>query len=343
MLRVKMYMKKVPRIVVYHVLVWLVYHGIICFGLFVNGNFTSVKDVGYYYLANLPFILAFYLIFFLVFTKPGAKGKLTPYLWLVVTFLVIYLLARYINNELMPYTGKYFPWLSRELLADTLINFLQHFLYAFLYWQFVKRVGTEKQLRLSETEKLKAEYNYLKSQINPHFLYNTLDYFYAWMLKHDKKQAEGLAILGQLMRYSLAVGDSEGKVKLRDEAEQIEHYIQLQQLRYDGKLNIRFDCPEIPRNLLIVPHLLITLVENAFKYGVTSNWANPVVFQLVVKGREIMFTAENHISPSEKDKARTGIGLKNLEQRLNIEYAGKHDYQVETDGAVYRAMLSLSL
>ncbi|MBL7726600.1 MAG: histidine kinase [Dinghuibacter sp.] len=324
-------------------LIWLIYYGIISLGLFINGNFTSAKDIGYNYLGNVPYILAFYFIYYLVFGKPGPKKHWTSSLWIGVIFPVVYLLNRYINNHWMPYTGDHFPLLSRVLLADSLINFLQHFLYAFLYWQFVKRVYTERKLRLSETEKLKTEYSYLKSQINPHFLYNTLDYFYAWMLKHDRKQADGLAILGQLMRYSLAVGESDGKVKLRDEAEQVEHYIQLQQLRFENKLNIIFDCPEIPCNLLIVPHLLITLVENAFKYGVTNDAEHPVHFQLLINEKEILFSAKNKVSHLEQDKTSTGIGLQNLAKRLVIEYPGKHDYSVERNAEQYKAILKLVL
>lgn len=338
-------MNRKRRLVIpaYHVLVWLVYYGIISLGLFINGNFTSVKDVGNLLLSNMPHILAFYLVLYGVFGLPGQKKHWTSYLLIGIIFPVEHLLSRYVNNHLMPYTGEYFSLYSGKLLADTLINFLQHFLYAFLYWQFIKRVFTEKKLRLAETEKLKTEYSYLKSQINPHFLYNTLDYFYAWMLKQDKKQAEGLALLSQLMRYSLAVGDSEGKVKLSDEAEQVGHYIQLQQLRFDNKLNIRFDCPEIPRNLLVIPHLLITLVENAFKYGETDNPETPVHFKLELNGNNMVFTSVNQISYTVRDKTRTGIGLINLEKRLQIEYAGRYEYQVRQENGVYTVRLSLLL
>lgn len=331
------------RTPIYHAIIWLLYYGIISAGLFLNGAFSSAKDVFYNYLANSPFMLAFYLVYYGVFKNFDKKKILLGIFFLLLIFVVIHPLCWFINNDVLPYGGNRYSLFSKAILADVLINFLQHFLYAFLYWQFVKRVYTERKLWLSETEKLKTEYSYLKSQINPHFLYNTLDYFYAWMLKHDRKQAEGLAILGQLMRYSLAVGDSEGKVKLRDEAEQVEHYIRLQQLRFENKLNIIFDCPEIPRNLLIVPHLLITLVENAFKYGVTNDADHPVHFQLLINERDVLFTAKNCINHLEQDKTRTGIGLQNLEKRLAIEYPGKHEYSVERNGKQYKAILKLVL
>jgi two-component system, LytTR family, sensor kinase len=331
------------RIVLYHFLVWLLYYGLIALGLFINGSFTTVADIFYNYLANLPHILAFYLVFFLVLKNHDRGKNVLAFLCLCTIFVLEYYLYWNINNEILPYSKVRFPLFSKIVFSDVLINFLQHFLYAFLYWQFVKRINAERQLRVSQTEKLKTEYNYLKSQINPHFLYNTLDYFYAWMLKHDRKQADGMAILGQLMRYSLAVGDSEGKVKLRDEAEQIENYIQLQQLRFNNKLNIVFKHPEIPRNLLIIPHLLITLVENAFKYGITTDTENPVTLVLEVNDRKITFNTSNRVAQSESDKSRTGIGLENLEKRLGIEYPGKHEYHVFAENSTYRATLNLLL
>jgi two-component system, LytTR family, sensor kinase len=331
------------REVYWHILVWLLYYGFLSFGLFLNGSFTTVSDMFYNYLSNIPYILSFYMVYFLVLRGESRKNIYVRILLSLFIFMPVYLLIWFIGNDVLPYNTAREPLFSKVIIADVLYNYLQHFLFAFLYWQFVKRIRAEKQFRISETEKLKTEYNYLKSQINPHFLYNTLDYFYAWMLKQDRKQADGMAILGQLMRYSLAVGDSEGKVKLADEAEQIGNYIQLQQLRFDNKLNILFHCPEIPRQLLIIPHLLITLVENAFKYGITTDPGNPVTLTLEINDREITFTTTNRVGQSEQDKSRTGIGLENLEKRLKIEYHEKHRYNISLKDGTYRATLYLLL
>jgi LytS/YehU family sensor histidine kinase len=204
----------------------------------------------------------------------------------------------------------------------------------------VLQVAQAEKFQLSN-EKLKTEYDYLKSQINPHFLYNTLGYFYSKMLRLDKPSAEGLATLSDLMRYSLDTGDAVGKVFLSEEVQQVKNYIALQQLRFHHALHIRFSHNEIPETIKIIPHALITIVENAFKYGIASEAEFPIQIDLNVENNTIRFEVTNHVSHQSKDRSSTGIGLKNLVQRLALEYPGKHSYRVDSNDKIYATYVKI--
>jgi two-component system, LytTR family, sensor kinase len=220
-----------------------------------------------------------------------------------------------------------------------------------MYWQSVKAVRNEKKLRFSETQnlqlgkaKLETEYNYLRSQINPHFLYNTLDYFCAGTMKYDRKMAEGIATLSEIMHYTLHPGDTDGKVLLEEEMEQVENYIHLQQLRFNNTLHIELIQDQFPeRKIHLLPHLLITLTENAFKHGITNEPDFPVQLKLSVGSDHIAFSVLNRISDFKKDNTGSGIGLNNLKNRLLLDYPDQHTIESQVSGDVYSIRLELRL
>ncbi|HWR32172.1 MAG TPA: sensor histidine kinase [Chitinophagaceae bacterium] len=171
-----------------------------------------------------------------------------------------------------------------------------------------------------QNEKLKIQYDFLKAQINPHFLYNTLSFFYSKTAATDKQTAEGIALLTDIMRYSLQQGKADGKVELEDEVAHLNSYIRLQQMRFNNTLNIRFSIEAEPENYRILPHIFITLVENAFKHGEVNNPMHPLEISLAERNDSLVFTVSNKIRKGPVDSNSTGVGLNNVRSRIKMEY-----------------------
>jgi two-component system, LytTR family, sensor kinase len=257
-----------------------------------------------------------------------------------------YLVMVYLVGGLIDAGNPYYQKIritDMQFVTNILMKLFTYGLFAYMFWTFEKLLMIQKEKAALNEQKLQVEYNYLKSQINPHFLYNTLSFFYSRMLKQDKQAANGIAALSDIMRYSLESGDNDGKVKLEQEVEQIENYILLQQLRFDQQLHINFKYNTPLPSVSVLPHIFITLVENAFKHGITDNPAHPLTILLQVSPYELSFSVQNRKSNKEKDRAPGGIGLYNLQERLKLTYPGKHEYNARDTTDEYSTNLKISI
>lgn len=198
-------------------------------------------------------------------------------------------------------------------------------------------------LRLGELEKEKAftELEYLKSQINPHFVFNTLNSIY-FLIEPENDQARGaLHTFSQMLRYQLYDSSCE-QVPVEKEMEYIRNYITLQSLRLENGYRVTADLEENLAGFNIPPLLLIILVENAFKHlSHHSHIMNTVHVQASCREKQIIFHCENSCSPQERPKEIGGIGLKNLKRRLELIYAGSARLDVIQEGNRYSVTLSL--
>lgn len=197
-----------------------------------------------------------------------------------------------------------------------------------------------RQLRKNlEQEKFAAELAFLKSQINPHFLFNSLNNIYSLAYKKSDRTAEAILKLSEMMRYMLDGGNGD-RVPLRDELDYLQNYIDLQRLRsgdgvyIDMKVSIDRDDYEI------MPLLLITFLENAFKHGVFTDEEKPVKILIVAGSGRLHVKVENTKSHDNKDKT-SGIGLTNLRRRLQLGYPEKHTFDVTDSENYYTSELFL--
>lgn len=202
-------------------------------------------------------------------------------------------------------------------------------------------LGVEKKNREIETEKLATELSFLKSQINPHFLFNTLNNIYSLALVKSDKTADAVLKLSAIMRYVI----SETKrytVPLEKEIQFIKHYIELQKVRLTDKVTIKLDIEGNTDIIEVPPLILIPFVENAFKYGISTKEPSQISFRIVVKDRSLTFTSQNHIFPlSLGNEENTGIGLKNTKRRLELLYPGKHEFKVMDENGDFFVNLTL--
>ncbi|MBC5993515.1 sensor histidine kinase [Pontibacter cellulosilyticus] len=196
-------------------------------------------------------------------------------------------------------------------------------------------------------DKLEAELKVLKAQIHPHFLFNTLNSLYSLTLKKSDNAPEVVLKLSSLMDYMLYDANA-AKVPLDKELAYIKNYVALEQMRYGTRVDVQFTESGGIAGKQIAPMLLLPFVENAFKHGVTTETENAWVrIDLKVTGKQLVLLVENckcgvKASTSTRDIA-SGIGLKNLQRRLELLYDGKYELEIEDEADSYSARLEVTL
>jgi two-component system sensor histidine kinase AlgZ len=196
-----------------------------------------------------------------------------------------------------------------------------------------------------ENEKLVAELRFLKAQINPHFLFNTLNNLYSLAFTNSPNTTEVIANLSKMMRYML-YDSNYAKVPLDKEIEYIENYISLEKLRLNHQILIEFEVKGNTSQVMIVPLILITFLENAFKHGVNGNDPNSWVRVLLqIDGKSCTYTVENSTlaSMSRNIRESSGIGLQNLKRRLELSYPGGYELKVENKNSRHSIQLKIDL
>ena len=204
-----------------------------------------------------------------------------------------------------------------------------------------RKVLEEQKMQL-EVEKSQANFNFLKAQINPHFLHNTLNFLYAKSLPYSEELSEGILTLSDIMRYALSPSATQdGKVMLKEEIEHVRNVIKINQLRFSNNLNVQFDVNGIVNGATIIPFILITLVENAFKHGDLKSPENPISIDLSVQDHIMKFYCRNKKKTGAKEFS-TGIGLDNIKKQLDLTYGNKYDLSVKDEAEFYTTQLTIN-
>ncbi|RZK25556.1 MAG: histidine kinase, partial [Hymenobacter sp.] len=199
----------------------------------------------------------------------------------------------------------------------------------------------EHQLRVADKNLFEANLAFLKSQINPHFLFNSLNFLYAQVYPHSEPAAEGILLLADTMRYALHE-NIEGKVPLTQEVQHLHNYIALNQLRFHQRLQIDFQVVGTLSFALILPLVLITFVENCFKHGELADPAHPLRIRLAVADGQLTFETHNQKRHGPKE-SRAGIGLANTRARLDLLYPARHRLTLTDAPDSYTCHLTLDL
>ncbi len=196
-------------------------------------------------------------------------------------------------------------------------------------------------LKTLQADKGKAELALLKSQINPHFFFNTLNNLYGLVVEKSEQAPEVILKLSDMMRYTIYKG-KEAFVPLVDEVTYLENYIELHKIRYQQKVDIRF-TQQLEEAYVIAPLLFIILLENAFKHGVERMTEGAYVrLHLTAKSNQITFVMENNFEAATTTQP-IGIGLENLRQRLAHIYPNQHQLQIEKQAPIYKVQLTINL
>jgi two-component system, LytTR family, sensor kinase len=202
-----------------------------------------------------------------------------------------------------------------------------------------------KQTQL-QANQFSTEIKFLKSQINPHFLFNTLNNLFSMAQKKDNDElADSISKLSGMMRYMIYDSNAES-VSLNTEITYLEEFITLNKLRYtDEEVKVQFSYPSTTSGVSIAPMLFIPFVENAFKHGVDIGKASTINISIQISGETMIFVCENTDYSKTRSMAieKRGIGLENIKRRLELLYAGKYLLRITETGDKYAVRLEINL
>jgi hypothetical protein len=307
-------------------------------------------------IANCLLLGFFYLNYYILIPRYFFPKRYAIYILFVMLSLVIaFSLPHLIGSNLLRLkdvvlieirgNNKYFPHPpgNRSPLFFLIDEMRRHLYLFFAATFFSFLLKTREHLSQLKEEKLSAELSSLKAQINPHFLFNTLNSIYVLSIKKDNKASEAIVHLSGLMRYVIKDANNY-KIPLQKEIEYISNYIELQKARLGNTTYVRFECSGDADNKEIAPLILITYIENAFKYGINPNIDDCIVeITLQVTDSGIRLYVFNKKVQDSLNTESTGIGIRNTSERLKHLYPDKHVLQISENKETYSVMLSLQL
>ncbi|RYY93654.1 MAG: histidine kinase [Chitinophagaceae bacterium] len=298
---------------------------------------------GVFSLSQLAYGLGTLLATRFVFRRFFNSGRYGAWVLALLLLVPAFVLFRYgIEERLYPAVFGY-----RNYGANTAFSFyfLDNVYYALVYivlGAFVffadEATGARKQQQQLAEKSREAELAFLRSQIQPHFLFNSLNNIYALSYAGSPRAPEAILKLSELMRYMLY--EKKEALPLRTEWEYVQHFIALQQLRYAGGVDVHAEETGPIDAWMLPPYLLIAFVENAFKHGDFSS-GKPLGIRLNAGEHELYFYVSNAIGRQQKDAAG-GIGLENVRRRLELLYPGRHRLATEVQDGHFRVSLQLT-
>lgn len=332
-----------------HTMVWI----------FLIMLFTAVGSVAFtatlgFYVEFLGLSLINVAIFYihLYFIIPLTLDKRKFFFWLsacliiVVSFVAIKCGYRFYMNEL---SGLKIAVAGEEYKFDLTSNILAGFFVTNGFLIFLSTVYkftvdwffNEKEKSELEKQSLTAELAFLKSQINPHFLFNSLNNIYSLAYQKSDATPDAILKLSEIMRYML-YESNDNRVSLEKEITYLKSFIELQKLRFKGNAYVVLEVEGHINNQFIVPLILISFVENAFKHGLATDKENPIHINISVFEDKMLFTIKNKKHKSNKDQTG-GIGMVNVKRRLDLTYPEKYKLTVENREDDYYSELYLNL
>jgi two-component system LytT family sensor kinase len=311
---------------------------------FVEMFSTSIKAQLTFLIIKIPLV---YTLFAIVkrFNLKNWGAVKTFFLSLLLLLIGTFLFTLINNLFVLPYIYK-FPGISiaKIGISSMLYNaFVLVFVCGTALAIKLVRINLEISKREEETarKKLITELQFLKSQINPHFLFNTLNNIYGLARKKSDDTAEVVMKLSKLLRFML-YETSHPSIKIEDELKVVKDYIELEQLRYGARLDIRYHEEIDQLDQQITPLILIPFVENAFKHGLSETRFNSYIYiSTKLKDQILEFSIENS-KPETEGRSRERIGLKNVKRQLELLYP-EHDLQIQVTPDVFKVHLTINL
>ncbi|MEZ0541788.1 sensor histidine kinase [Fibrella arboris] len=197
--------------------------------------------------------------------------------------------------------------------------------------------------RETEQQRLSTELSYLKAQINPHFLFNTLNSIYSLAIVQSTATADAIVQLSSFLRYVIAEGRQD-RVLLSHELAYIGHYLALQKLRLDDTVPVQYSTQGNGHGLMIAPLLLISFIENAFKYGASPQEPSRIAIRISLNERQLhLYVFNQKVSVADTTVAGSGIGLTNTKSRLQLLYPGRHELLIQDEPHSFTVNLYLTL
>lgn len=350
-----------------HLTMWVFFTSLLQFNLFLDSGLPPDQATAFAIRTLLCNIAAFYFFFYVALPKAITRKSIIP---VFISFGISYILWMILNHYSVLFISDHFNVQSpyyKQTLEDSQnktfwqlispLNILVVFMYfltsisPFFFTKIIFSVirfysvsykSERKTVRL-EKEKLELERDFLKAQLNPHFLFNTLNNLYGLSLRKDTQTPEVITQLSEMMRYTLYESNTE-RVPLKKELDYLQNYVQLEKMRYkkDASINCEIDDSNVG-NLQIAPLLTFTYVENAFRYGLNKKNGGFIKLFISIKNDIFYFSIQNDKKEKQKVSLVAGIGLENAKKRLELHYAGKHNLTIADTGKIFSVELSINL
>lgn len=348
-----------------HIFGWLLFLALPLFFIqaqSADNSFNSVISSWYFLFFTGTYLFIYYFNYFVLLPKLYFKKQLLAYIATVISLLVLLWLIHPFDNLIRIGRNEGGPPAPREFVIDddrppppermgnrkpggARVDIVSIFLgMVTLAMGFATRTAgewqnTKHRLSEAETDKLNAELSFLKARINPHFLFNTLNNLYTLALTKSEKTADGIMGLSNIMRY---VTDEavEDFVPLQKEIDCIQDYIELQKLRLNEKTTIDFSVGGNALDKRIAPLLLMTFVENSFKYGTSNREESSIIIKIDYNDKGFGFSCRNKIN-NRSTEERTGVGIENAIKRLQHLYPGKHMLAITEDAGQFSVVLNI--
>lgn len=274
-------------------------------------------------LSAVLIIIFYFNYFFLIPRYLLAKKYWLYFSFLLLAIVTVFLLSSLIffysaiNPGILPQTKPAIEKIFPVIVVNALLLWLLSIASSILWTAY-------NRLKQIENEKLSAQIASLKSQINPHFLFNTLNNIYATAIDTSPKTADMVDKLSEMMRYTMK-NTQQDLVLLEDEITYISNFIELQKIRLDRSVKLEYHILENIPDLRIAPMLLIPFIENAFKHGVNSEQKSHIRIETTMNKTEFQLRVVNNKVNVQRDiSERSGLGIENTKHRLNLIYPSKH-------------------
>lgn len=328
------------------------YHFLFWFGLYVSFIFIDTQTYGLGITISKEFInisfyaiLVYFNIYYLIPKYLTQKEFMVYGVFLLLSAIIItpiktlFFYLSYPNN---PALQEYFVENQRIIfLSNVLIAGSSTIFQMVVDWQ---KHQIERKELLHQTAQ--SELNFLKTQINPHFLFNTLNNLYALTLKKSDKAPEIVLKLSEMMRYML-YDCNERRVYLSKEVNYIQNYLELEKLRQKKSFKVSFKYTGILNDQKIAPLMFIPFIENSFKHGLNQHLNEGFLdIRMDIRENDIFFVVENSKSesaPRQGLKKSGGIGLVNVKRRLKLVYPNTHDLRIEDTPKTYKIELQITI
>jgi sensor histidine kinase YesM len=333
--------------IVWHIIFWIIIYFtyVISYGGYGNNNFHDEFIInGMLLPVRIVFTyIMLYLLLPLVIQRQYAWFILLTVVHTFIFGFLIWITYRQfiiMNSDISVYEYKvfYFSKIFVSIISNSGILLLACMLKLFKWWY----IDQLYKLQI-EKEKTESELNYLKAQINPHFLFNTLNNLYALTLQNSNKASDIVIKLSGLLDYMLYYAKAD-KVPLDKELTIIENYIELEKIRYGERLNMVYEVVGDRNSIQIAPLILIPLIENAFKHGASNDRAKPSIKVLVRIGNALLNVTVENTVPDYKiinKDVSNGIGLNNLKRLLDLIYKDGYILNVDSGDKYYKVNLEI--
>ena len=339
------------RFILLHLLFWVGVWFFYVYFFSYNANDTNYVTWFSSFLLPVTMITTYFVVYYLIPQYLLSKKYwlfilyciytliISTYLILMTIFASLIFLSNLNFQQMPPMSKNYVFILILVYLVVLIVSFVNLLSHNFKTESENKEL--QNKILVTQLQIKDQELQYLKKQIHPHFLFNTLNTIYGFALKQSKETPEIILKLSNLLDYILYQINKPG-VTLNEEVSHIKEYLELEKIRFQDTLIVTFSSDKVPDEIQIAPMLLIPFVENAFKHGSIIDGFLRVDIEIKIWNDNLSFRIRNSVIKDGTESNHSGIGIKNIKKRLDLLYHKNHELKLVESDNCYEVLLTIS-